>query len=201
MFKLAACALALATSSMAMAQHTGHVMPMPEAKKAPAKKAPAKKAPAKNTAARRKPVAKKPVAKPAPRRPAAADHGAMDMSSQPKLRQLLRRRSLSTPVDHSQMATSSRLGRLPARSTQPNGSRFTRSCCFPCAVDHSQMDRRHRAGEDMAGHQMQMTERWFLSLGPLRHQEPLGSPIPASMRIHLMSDDWTFMSMDTGPRL
>jgi len=89
MLKIAVCALALATGSMAVAQHSGHTMPQPEAKKAPARKAPAKKAPAKKKPAARKEPA--PQAEPA----APVDHSQMD-HGQP---------AQPTPgvVDHSQM--------------------------------------------------------------------------------------------------
>ena len=95
MLKAAVGALALATGSVSFAQHGGHTMPMPAAKKAPAKKAPAKKPAAKKPAVK-KPVAEKAVAKPSAPMP-AVDHGAMGHEPQPVAP------ATAPPVDHSQM--------------------------------------------------------------------------------------------------
>jgi hypothetical protein len=184
MFKFAVSALALATSSMAMAQHTGHTMPMPmpEAKKPAAKKAPAKK-----PATKKKPIAKKPVAK----APAASDHGAMGHDQpQPTAPTVAPQAEPAAPVDHSTMDH----GTMPM-SAEPATTPGTATT----PMDHSQMD--HAAMEhgqmssaEHAGHGA-MTG----ALGPYpmaREASGTAWEPDASEHggIHVMSGDWTLMA-------
>ena len=91
-------ALLLGASTPALAQHEGHVMPMPAkpvAKAKPAPKPPVKAvvepkpAPAKTTS---KPKPKVPTVNTAPAKPVPMDHGAMNQGEQP-----------TAPMDHGQM--------------------------------------------------------------------------------------------------
>ena len=171
--KAAVGALALATGGVSYAQHSGHTMPMPAAKKAPAQKPAPKKAPAKKRIAKKpvakKPVTKRPVAKPLAATAPAVDHSAMGHAeSQPPSAPP---GEPVAPVDHSQMDH--------APAAQP-----------PAPVDHAAMGH----GAPGAGHH---TMRGALGNYPMT-REASGTAWQPDTSKHsgpmIKSGDWTLMA-------
>lgn len=171
--KISVGAVALATANVATAQHAGHDMPPPAAKK-PAPKKPAAKKPAAKKPAAKKPVAKTPAAKkPAAKSPAPeaaptmappVDHSQMDHGPAPQ--------SVPAPVDHSQMD----------HGPGPQ----------PVPVGHGSMDHGAAQPGGMEGHAMTG------ALGPYpMAREASGTDWqPDSSEhggIHLASGEWSFM--------
>jgi hypothetical protein len=199
MFKFAVSALALATSSMSMAQHAGHTMPMPmpEAKKPAPKKAattPAKKAPAKK-AAKKKGTASAAKAKspqsgttvePATMDHSTMDHGAMPMPAEPTTAP----GTAATPVDHSTMDHGAMP--MPTEPTTISGTAAT-------PMDHAQMDHGAMGHGPMAPTEHAGHEEMVGALGPYpmaREASGTAWEPDASEHggIHIMTGDWTLMA-------
>ena len=185
MLKAAVGALALATASVSFAQHGGHTMPMPAAKKAPSKK-PAAKKPAVKKPVAKKPAAKKPAVKKAvPDSTPPADHSAMGHTqTQPETPA-----APAAPVDHSQMDHGPAAQPAPAPVDQ--GAMGHGQEAQPAApVDHAAMG--HEAPG--AGHE---TMRGALGNYPMT-REASGTAWQPDTSKHagpmIQSGDWALMA-------